>query len=280
MTTFNPMILAENFFNPIQYPGHVVAGNEAATGHEAFRVGNNRRSIYDYWVPTTSNNAAYVQVTCDRVRAATCLVIDRGHNLAGKVISLTCSNDNFTTTETVFSITMPSATAPGSVDDPSGIRTEEGAWLKRFPLRSAKYWRVNVAAMGSGLKPQIVGLYLGLAYAPPIPRFPWEEESDELVGDESMSDAGWIGTGRVANRRVGSLPLFLESESDYDFARLWFHGFYRLRSPIWMTVDDAQADRAVCAVRPKNVMGWRINDTWTTTRQAQVDWIEHEGKQV
>ena len=79
--TIPALLLSENFFNPIQYPSHVIAANEAAAGHEAFRVGNGRRSVLDYWTPTTANAEAWNKVTCDRVRAANCVVID--HCCAG-----------------------------------------------------------------------------------------------------------------------------------------------------------------------------------------------------
>src|SRR6185503_7462240 len=112
-----PVLLAENFFNVVQFPSHVIVAEEELAGHEALMVGNGRRHNLNYWTATTNNSDTWIKVTCDRIRAANCIVIDRGHNLAGKTIRLECSNDDFTTTETPINITMPSVSSPGSVDD-------------------------------------------------------------------------------------------------------------------------------------------------------------------
>jgi hypothetical protein len=105
--------------------------------------------------------------------------------------------------ETVVSITLPAASAPGSLDDTLGVRTEEGAWVKRFSLRAAKYWRWYVPAMGVGLKPQVVGLYLGLAFAPNYFNRPLDDDGDVLVVTESQSELGWIGRGPQGRQRQG-----------------------------------------------------------------------------
>jgi hypothetical protein len=271
-----PLILSENFFNLTQYPDHVVSASEEASGHEAFRVGNGRRSVLDYWTSTSTNTAAYNRVVCDRVRAANCIVLDRGHNLAGYTVKLHVSSDFATSTEEAFSITIPTASVSGTVDDPYGVQTEEGAWIYRFPLRAGLGWQVYVPAMGVGLKPDIVGIYLGLAWTPPTFDMPWSEDDDELGGMESESDAGWMGSIRSWNRRSGSLKLRLDSIMDYDRARLNLQGFYRQRSPTWLVHDQNQADRALCVIRPKGTQGFRIDRDWFSKRQAEIQYVEHE----
>jgi hypothetical protein len=277
MTSLAPLILSENFYNTIQYPDHVITASEEAAGHEAFRVGNGRRSSLDYWTSTSTNTVAYNRVVCDRVRAANCIVIDRGHNLAGYTVKVHTSSDFASSTEEAASIVLPTATMAGSVDDPYGIRTEEGAWICRFPLRAGTGWQVYVPAMGVGLKPQIVGIWLGLAWSPARPfDLPWAEEDDEILADDSFSDAGWMGSSTPYNRRGGTLGIRL-LDGEYDAARLHL-GFYRDRAPTWIVHDINQSERAVCAIRPAERFGFQLRPDWLNKRRAEVPWVEYEPK--
>lgn len=278
MNTPQPWILTDNLWSRSLYPSHVISANEAASDRPARFVGNGRRSASNYWTPTTANNDAWNKVTCNRLRAADSIVIDRGHNLAGKTVALQCSNDDFTTTETVFSITMPSASMNNHLDNYYGVRTEEGAWCKRFSERYAKYWRLYVTAGGSGYLPRVVGLFVGKSWSPPVFDYPWAEDDAELGGEVSESDAGWEGMSAPWNRREGTLNVRLNGELDYDLARLWVAGFYGQRALMWLLYDDAQADRAVCAVRPRGLLGWRLEENWLHKRRAEIGWREYEGK--
>ena len=87
----NPVMAVENFCSvgaSKQFPDHTLTSNEEATGNEDWRVANGRRGASDMWTPTTVNNAAYVNVACDRTRGANFIALDRGHNLAGYGLEL------------------------------------------------------------------------------------------------------------------------------------------------------------------------------------------------
>ena len=174
-------VLVENLFSAIAYPLHVVAADEQATGHEAFRIANGRRSAFDYYESITANAQRIIKITCDRVRSANGCALDRGHNLGGEQVVLEASDDDFATpAQTCFDIILPTTTAPGTLDDALGVRTEEGAWLIRFPQRTALYWRLRIPAMGAGVRPKIVGAWLGNWYAFD-PDFPVAADADDLI---------------------------------------------------------------------------------------------------
>lgn len=270
-----PVFLADSLFSKMQYPSHTIVANEAAAGFEAFRVADGRRSPFDYWTPTTANASANVKVTCDRTRAANVIVLDRGHNLAGRQIKLEASDDDFTTTQTVLDLTMPSASAPGALDESLGVRTEEGAWVKRFPARAASYWRLTIPAMGAGLKPKVVGLWLGLSYSPDFLSRPHAPDEDELVVQESESDWGWIGRGETTPRRTGTILLKLTNLFDYDLARFHLQGLFGRGRPMWIVQDSDVAERAVLAIRPRNRFGFSREPDWFY-HQGQIEWTEWE----
>lgn len=268
-----PRILAENFFSLTAYPGHVVSASEELAGTEAFRVGTGRRhSLTNRWMPSTANVESWIQVTCDQVRAADMIAIDRGHNLAGRTLDLRVSDDGFATWETVATLQIP--TVPGGSLE-SGVLTEEGAYLRRFDLAAATQWRLVIPPMGADARPVIVGLYLGLSLELPPLWLPWSDSETELTAVESRTSAGWIGAGEIALVRTGELRLRLPDYLSYDLARLHLEGHYGRRRPMWIVWDDRLAERAVLAVRPQGRTGFRFDTGWAY-RQADVSWIEHE----
>lgn len=275
MSTPTPLILSENFYNTAQFPSHAITVDEEAVTDSKYWPGRGQRSPIRYLTATTANSDWWHKVTCDRIRAANCLFHDRGHNLAGKSHRLDVSNDDFTTYESPISSTMPSVSGPGHIDDALGVRTEEAAWGQRFPVRAGKYWRTFVPAVAS-FRPQLVGVYLGLAWSPPVFDWRWAEDDDELGGATYETDRGWVGSAGPWNRRSGTLRIRLASDADYDMARLMFHGFFRRRSPMWLIHDINQAERAVLAIRPNGVMGWGYERNWLNKRQAEIPWVELE----
>lgn len=272
-----PRILAENFFSRSAFPDHVVSASEESAGNEAWRVGTGRRHrLTNRWMPATANAEAWIQVTCDQVRAADMIAIDRGHNLAGRTLELRASDDDFQTYETVATLTVPSGPSGGAGHLDHGVWTDEGAYLCRFPLAAATQWRLVIPAMGAGVRPEIVGLYLGLSYSPG--RYlhqPWADEEDELSYIETASDARWVGAGRTSRPRVGELRVRLEDYLAYDLARYHLVGHFGERRPTWIVYDEAEAERAVLAVRPQGRSGFRFDSEWGY-RQADIGWIEHE----
>ena len=276
-----PAFLVENFGSVVQFPGVTIAGSEELSGHEAYHVANGRRDSGDYWSSITPNNPASLTWPLDRTRGADMLALDRGHNLAGATVSLLCSNDNFTTSETVFTATIPLTSIPGgTLDGANGCVTEEGAWVKRFPLRAARYWRFSIPALGSGIVAQVVGCWLGKSFYPSsqsdwLFTVPTSADGGTLQGLEATSEAGWVGRGLQTDRREGTIPLKLVSHFSYDLARYHLQALFGYGRPMWIVFDDSIAERSFCAIRPQPQFGFRREQQWAYP-QAMIPYQEHE----
>ena len=274
-----PAFGVENFFSDIQFSGHTISANEEATDHEAFRVGNARRSSTDHWTPTTANIDAWVKTEMDQSRSFDYCAIDRGHNLGGETLKLQKSTDAaFTSPVDVFSVTFPTTvSADSDLDAANGVLTSEGAWIKRFASTSSQYVRIFVSAMGAGLKPVIVNLWVGALWEPGALTNPFTDEDDEPIGAESASDTGWIGHGLTVRRRIGELHVQLPSIAAYTAAANAVRDNFNLRRPMWIVHDDDRAERAVLGIRPRGRTGFRFAPGWGY-RQADINWLEHEAK--
>lgn len=270
----SPVFLVENFFNVHQFPDHAVSAEEEPTGTEGWRVGTGRRDqSLNKWTPNTANSDTYLDVECDRVRAADMLVMD-GHNLAGYDFELRGSQDDLITHETILDVTIPAVCAPGRLDD--GVLTEEGVYVRRFDLRAYKYWRPFFPAMGAGLKPEIAGLWLGLSYSPEYLNRPADVETTDLHAAETISEAGWLGRGSAVRGQAGTINLELSDFMEYDIARLHLNGLFARGFPMWVLRNDEQADQAFCVVRPGGTrFGFNLGQQWSY-ESAQIPYIEHE----
>jgi len=269
-----PVFLVENIFSVVQFPDHSVNADEEATGSEDWRVATGRRSSQDKWTTTTTNTTHTMTVTCNRIRTCDMIAIDRGHNLAGEAIKLQGSNDAFTSTEDIIDITMPTYSAPGSIDDTLGVMTEEGAWVKRFDPRAYTWWRLTIPSMGADTMPEIVGLWLGKSYNSRSFDWPWSEEDVETLASVVVSEAGWEGAGPVTVRRRGTMGIRCTSLIDYDDARYTFAHFSRNR-PMWMCADDEQADRTIL-IKQAGGFGFGFDGQWPFRRATQIPWVEYE----
>lgn len=270
-----PRLMVENLWSTIQFPLHTLAVTEEASGHEQRRMFDARRSVFDYWTPNSTNTQMDHTLTMDRVRTCDYVALDRGHNLAGKTVELHAAQvSDFSSFETVFSIALPTAAGPGSLDDGLGVRTEEGAWLIHFSPRAARYLRFRVAAMGASQKPSIVGLYTGLSWAPPGLYKPFNEDANELIAGETQSDLGWIGRFSPVVRRRFTLNIKLSDFATYDQARYHVGGHFAANRPMWICHDDQQAERTLLAVRDGDLR-WTHETDWGY-RRAMVGWVEHE----
>lgn len=269
-----PLILAENFFNARLFPLHVLAADEEPVGMESWHVADGRRTPSDRWQGITANQQRTLTVSCDRIRAADTLVLDRGHNLAGKELALECSDDNFVSVQSVFDFVLPSVCQPGPISGPFGILTEEGAWAINFPDRAATYWRLRIPAMGAGLVPQIVGAWLGLSYSPGFLLTPWGDDSNTASFEEVVSEYLWRGRGPVAQANDGALGIKLLTEFDYELARYHLDGIFGSGKPTWICYDQAQAERMFLALRPQGRQGFELAQGWWP-RQARINYVEH-----
>lgn len=241
-----PRYLVENFFNLVMFRRHSPTSSTSLAGREPWRVGTARRTVENYWTPTTANVEAYVGVVCDRPRYADMLVIDRNTNLTGFTVRLRFSNDGFATFGEIIATVLPGQVYYASSLDAFGARTDEGAFVFHFPGQIAKEWRLYVDAMGPGLKPQIGGLYLGQSWSPVrTPVLPWDDETRELRYTEILSPSLWSGSNRKGSRRrIDNHVHRLTSSTEYQQVRYHFHGMYWRGRYAWVVPDQGQAERA------------------------------------
>lgn len=272
----NAMLAVENYFDTDAFPDHAVSADEEASGQEAWRVATARRHAVDHWTPTTANAEHWIKVNAGAAIAADYLALDRGHNLSGHEVTLQWSDNDSTWTDIFTNVTIPSTTAGnGDLDTSPFVRTDEGAWLVRFTQVSHQYYRLVIPAMGAGLVPVIVGLWLGTRWEPATIPPPVIDEDDELVALEVESDVGWIGRTLPVRRRRGQLVLELESLAEYDSTVAGhIRDQYGRGRPMWIVYDDDRPERAVLGLRPRERMGFRYERGWPY-RRATVNWVEH-----
>lgn len=267
-----PVFCTDNLFDDLLYTGHTVTANEEGT--EAWHVANNRRSPSDYWTPVTANNDAWVEVACDRVRSADFIAIDRGHNLAGKTITLATSPDDVTYT-TVLSVAVPSA----AVDDTAlsaGAYTEEGAWVRSFTSASARYWRLTVSAAAS-YTPRIVGLWLGAMWdVGTYHDRPHDEDASVGAWTAEQNEHGWSAYTTTAAVRQGQLSLRLMSDAAYDTAARDFLAQYRRGRPAWYVPDPDRAERAFLLKCPQGAAVTAPYESGWGYRTVRLPYVEHQ----
>lgn len=250
-----PRFLVENFFDPTMFTDATVSANEEATGHEAFRVGTNRRLVStNHWTPTTANSSAWLKVDLGsgNARSADMIVLDRGHNLDGETVTLETSSDDTNWTQ-VFQVTMPSTEGDNtSLSAANGVKTEEGAWAKSFTSTSARYWRLTISAMGAGLLPKVVGLYLGESYQP----------------GHHISLPFGFGDRRIAGARENDgydrqFNIKLPSWSAYDnTVRYHIEELFLRRHPMWLVFDPDYAERMWLAKAEQGSTGFERRSGW------------------
>jgi hypothetical protein len=270
-----PLLLSDNLLNLRAYPGNALVGDEEPAGFEAFHVADGRRSVGDRWQATTANAQHTLTLTCDRLRTADTVVLDRGHNLGGKEVAIEAADEStFTNPQVIFDAVLPTVTQGGPITGAFGVLTEEGAWAFNFPPRAASYWRLRIPAMGAGLVPQIVGAWLGQSYTPAFLHLPWGEDSNTAQFAETVSEWGWSGRGPVATPNDGTLQIKLSSEFDYELARYHLIEVFGSGRPMWICYDTAQADRMFLALRTKTRIGFEYAPGWWP-RQGGIPYQEH-----
>lgn len=245
------LLLVDNLASVVQYPLHTIVGNEEPAGTEAFRFATMRRA--DHWSPSTFNADANLKITCDRARGADFLCL-WDHNLRGETLRIECSDDDFSTTQQIFNGVLPTISGTGDVDDALGVLTEDGMWLKRFPFRSAKYWRLFVPAMGANQRPSANGVFgLSLAFERDLGDL---VDANELQTDPQRSEAGYLGRGVRAVTRSGALPIRWATLFEYEQARYHLQRFGN-GAPALIVFDEARAEQALMAIRPDGRQAFR-----------------------
>jgi len=261
-----PAILVENYLNTLAFPGHTVTADEQAAGFEVFHLANGRRAPTDRYQSVTANAARRAQSLCDRMRWATGFCLDRAHNLAQNagVVAVVGSNDGFVTTRTVWSGVLPTATTPnGSLDDPTGVVTEEGAFLLRYPGDGFLDWGVSIPALGAGIVAQVVGAWIGMWISLPYLGRPWQDDTADIASTDQQSSSGWEGSTVPVSRKQGVINLETTGFYDEEQLRLHIDGHYlAARRPMWYVPDDQQAERGFLIRRPKGLAGLEFKQGW------------------
>jgi hypothetical protein len=248
-----PRILVDTFINPRIYGLHVLSASE--NSDNAPLVGAARRSTYDGWTSVTANLDAWLKSRNGTPRPADMIVLDRGHNLAGKTVKAQCSDDDFVSpAQDAFSGALPTYSSTGALTDDFGVLTPEGAWLKRYNERLAYDWRAFVPAMGAGLKPLVTGLWIGMSWGPGYADRPFAPGITELVVEEQESDLGWRGRGKGTRRRTGVMHLSFTTPFDAETAAPHLEQLARGRA-FWIIPDDARAETSFLAVIPRGMFG-------------------------
>jgi hypothetical protein len=247
-------LLVDNVFNPRIYPAHTLSSNENSTDTPLVAAG--RRSVYDGWTSATLNADAWNKSRADTPRLADMIVVDHPHNLMTKIVKAQVCDDDFAgTPQDAFNGAVPSVSAAGLLTDAFGVLTPDGAWLKRFDQRGGYDWRAYFVAMGAGLKPLVPGLWIGLSYSPGDPWRPHTPQGmSELIVTETESDAGWLGRGKVARRRQGTMLFKFSTLDDAEQAD-WHLQRISEGHPFWLIGDEERAEMAVLAILPKGLIG-------------------------
>lgn len=277
MSLVRPRFLVDNLGSVEHYPSHVVTAEEEPTDQEADRFATLRRE--DHASATTYNSDWWWKVTCNQVRAADMLCL-WDHNLLGETLRIEVSNDDFTTTETIFNATLPSYPGTGDPADALGVVTEDGMWLKRWDVRYGKYWRLFVPAMGADQKPEINGI-LGPSYSPLQYDYPYAPSGTEFIVDEQRSDRGVLGRSAPVNLRRGAIRMKMRSDFDYELARFHLEHRWGGGSPMLILHNEAQAERAVMATRVGgSLLGFQADTGWPDAGEGRVEgeltWQEHD----
>ncbi len=282
-----PLLLADNLLAATQYGSNVLvdqSGTTGPVGNEVWRVGDGRRSAFDFWQPGVTNADAFLLLTCMGLpagsttptvmpRGANCLIVDRGHNLGGFAVKLLGSNDNVSFA-TVVSAFVP--TVGGVIGGANGVLTEEGAWLVTFPSQGYAYWKFDVPAMGVGLQPAIVGLWLGMAYQPVALYRPFMEHPTDFRAQETVSPLGWRGRGPRAFNRSGALNVRMNDFFEYvQLARFTLDELFGAGVPMWVVQDQDRATEAFLALRPIGTQGFVQPQNWATPI-GTLNVLEHE----
>lgn len=269
-------MLSENFYNIHQFSGHTISASTYQVTNEPWRVGTGRRSARNAWIaPTTGTQT--IRVTCDQVRAADTLVLDRGHNLS--TVDVQFTNSTAAGWSTAKSVTIPSKTYP-NLKLTEGCKTPEGAYIVRFGTSTgtpaAKHWRLSCATTSGG-NVKVVGAYLGKSFSPAANALrPWDDDTLEMQRSEVASPEFWSAGSRVAIRRSGAFTVRL-TDAEGDYARYHVRDLFWSGELAWITPNQDDAQRTVLTNAPSGTRGLAYPEDWPT-RVLGIDWVEYQPK--
>lgn len=279
------ILCADNLFNTTLYPNHTVSSADATevAGYESWHVATGRRAAQDRWQGVTANSTNYVQVTCDKIRGANFWAMDRGGNLITNVrdgntsnVEGTGSDDSFTTTVSLFDINLPQVPG-GALSGAAGCLTTEDAWLKTVTADAHHGYRFQVRSLGAGVTPQVVGLWLGTAWAPSTGIVTaYEDRIFAVEAPESVAVSGWRGRGRAARPRSGTLSLRPRNEDDYDHIQFHIFDRYMRGFPMWLVFASTDSPQDAMLVQcPNTTLDWGLRLSYPY-RALDVPFVESQ----
>lgn len=256
-----PVFLVDNVFNPRIYSGHTLSASSTDTDKDVLFLSSGRRlRTLTGWFASSLDTAAWVESVFDQPRAFDVLFIDRDHNLAGETLSVSVSDDNFTTSTTLVSQTVPSAPVPmARLLDGDLVMTNEGALLWYLGLQVAQEVRVEIAAMGTGLRPEIAHLMLGLSWRP-IRQLskPYSDGRYNLTHAIERSPLGTDASGDAGRYRAHDIRFRVESWEEHATAIYPLDDLFTSRKPTVFVPDDEQAERAFLLRASPGRHGWEV----------------------
>jgi hypothetical protein len=212
-----PLLLVDNVFDAINlYPGAVITTSSEAVGHEGFRVADYRRDR-TWWQAISDGHGSgdqWVGVALSASVSVDAILLDRGHNLAGKTLHIEVSATG-AVWNTAATLNVPSSVG-GGVTAPSMCQTEEGAAWSLLPtLGPSAWWRVSTPQI-DGFVPLITGIILGaraqlLGYSNTF-----DEDAGGRTQPSQQSTAGYRANDRTYSWRTVTLGLESIGATVYD----------------------------------------------------------------
>ena len=254
------VVLSDNVFNLLIYPLHTLSSSDTPpAGREIQRIASGRRQrSQNYFTSAAFNTAVWGRSAFNRVRLFDCAFLDRGHNLGGKTVRIQASFDLFATYSERVAV-IPTQTVPYSrLSQTNGLRTEEGAWGWRFDPLAGSACRIYVDAMGAGLRPEIVGGYVGQCFRPTNPLIkPFSFGKRQLDYEVIRAPSAWAGAGEISQRKNLELNIRLE-DGEYPAGRYHMEELFMRAHPSWIVPDDDQAEKAYLSRAEPQEAGFEV----------------------
>jgi hypothetical protein len=214
-----PLLLLDNVFDTAGVnPGAVIDALSEAAGHESFRVADYRRER-SWWQPATDGGGSdtFVRVGLTAAHSIDSIVLDRGHNLAGKTIYLEGSTDN-AAWPVSQALNVPALnTVGGTPAAPAMCATEEGAAWTIMPatLGPRLWWRLRIP-YAAGFVPVVTGIIAGLKTQLLGYSSTFDEDAGGRTQTTQQSTAGYLASDTTYSWRTAQLGLGAIGATEYD----------------------------------------------------------------
>jgi hypothetical protein len=214
-----PLVLLDNVFDTIGlYAGAALTTSSESVGRDAFRIADYRRDR-TYWSPTTDGGGVdhWVRVQLVAAHGVDYIVLDRGHNLAGKTVYIEGSSDGATWSISQ-ALNVPAASVVGGTPTaPAMAATEEGAAWTIIPaaLAARVWWRLRVPYTAAFI-PIVTGVMAGLKTQLLNFSTSFDEDAGGRTQASQQSIAGYRATDTTYAWRTVKLGLKYIGATEYD----------------------------------------------------------------